>query len=217
MPAKLIYYKITVNGEKKGYMDMLNDNVGKKIVEALKMQNNQVQTDNVPSENVYTAGIEGVLANNSVEEVEQTQEKDVSADFLKSDFNTSQISVDNAFAQSLAQNLGTNVYADSAQGIDLPANVTILNNLISKLPVGVSKQTGALIIKQTMEALGIPMSSVLQEAKQVQDSLSASALECQKNIIEYKKQIGMLEQKAQSFQKQAVAMNDIIALFAKTN
>ena len=198
-------------------MDMLNDNVGKKIVEALKMQNSGNQTDVEPAENIYTTGVESVLSDDADNDIPQINETETVQNSGTSDLTASQISVDTAFAQSLAQNLGTNVYADSAQNIDLPANVTILNNLITKLPVGVSKQTGALIIKQTMEALGIPMSSVLQEAKQVQDNLSASALECQKNIIEYKKQIGILEQKAQTLQKQAVAMNDIIALFAKTN
>lgn len=198
---------------------MLNDNVGKKIVEALKMQNENtdVEENFDTSAGVYTSGVESVLNDESASEVSAPSQKETYQNQFNSDFSSPQISVDNAFAQSMAQNLGENYYQELAQNIEFPTNVSILNNLISKLPVGVSKQTGALIIKQTMEALGIPMSSVLQEARQVQDSLGASALECQKNIIEYKKQITMLEQKAQQFQKQAVAMNDIISLFAKTN
>ena len=89
-----------------------------------------------------------------------------------------------------------------------------MNSLIAKLPTGVSKQTGALIIRQTMEALGISMQAVIQEAKQVQDDLTSRARECQKNIIDYRKQISMLELQAQQYQRQAVAMNDIIGLFA---
>ena len=67
-----------------------------------------------------------------------------------------------------------------------------------------------------MEALGIPMKSVIREAQQVQEALTSSARECQKNIIEYKKQIATLEIKGQQYQKQAVSMNDIINLFLNT-
>ncbi len=49
------------------------------------------------------------------------------------------------------------------------------------------------IIKQTMEALGISMKSVLQEAQQVQEGLNNSVTECHGNIQEYKKQILMLK------------------------
>ncbi len=195
---------------------MLNDNVGKKIVEALKMQNESIDIQDNPStfENPYTSGIENLVANNTNTASPEVEQKEIYQNQFNNDFNASSMTIDNVFAQNLSKN--TNSFRQNID-IDLPANVTVLNNLISKLPVGVSKQTGALIIKQTMEAIGIPMASVLQEAKQVQDSLTANALECQKNIIEYKKQITILEQKAQSLQKQAVAMNDIISLFAKTN
>ncbi|MCM1338990.1 MAG: hypothetical protein NC191_04910, partial [Muribaculaceae bacterium] len=78
------------------------------------------------------------------------------------------------------------------------------------------KQTGALIIKQTMEALGISMSNVLQEARQVQDTFAQNTKECQNNIIEYKKQITVLESKVQQYQRQNAVMNDIINLFLQT-
>jgi hypothetical protein len=98
---------------------------------------------------------------------------------------------------------------------DYPSNVAVLRQLIAKLPNGVPKHTGALIIKQTMEALGISMGSVLQEAKMVQETLAANSIECQNNITEYRKQIGILEARSQSYQKQAAAMNDIISLFVQ--
>ena len=91
-----------------------------------------------------------------------------------------------------------------------------MNHLISKLPAGVTKQTGAVIIRQTMEALGIPMKSVLQEARQVQEVLSNKAKECQRNILDYKKQIAELETKSQQYQRQSVVMNDTINLFLST-
>ena len=102
-------------------------------------------------------------------------------------------------------------------GFEIPSNVAVLKQLISKLPTGVTKQTGALIIKQTMEALGISMKSVLQEAQQVQEGLNNSARECQASIMEYKRQIGILEKQAQKYQRQYAALNDIISLFVQTN
>ena len=101
--------------------------------------------------------------------------------------------------------------------MDLPSNVAVLKQLITKLPANVSKQTGALIIRQTMEALGISMNSVLNEAQQVQENLNNSALECQNSIVEYKKQINILEAQTQKFQRQYAAVNDIISLFVQTN
>ena len=67
-----------------------------------------------------------------------------------------------------------------------------------------------------MEALGISMSNVLQEARQVQETFANNSRECQNNIIEYKKQITVLEAKAQQYQRQHAVMNDIINLFLQT-
>lgn len=103
------------------------------------------------------------------------------------------------------------------EGFEIPTNVAVLKQLISKLPTGVTKQTGAQIIRQTMEALGISMRSVLQEAQGVQEGLSNSARECQATISEYKRQIGILEKQSQKYQRQYNALNDIISLFIQTN
>ena len=101
--------------------------------------------------------------------------------------------------------------------IELPNNVAVLKQLISQLPAGVSKQTGAQIIKQTMEALGISMKNVLQEAQQVQENINLSTRECQTSIIEHRKQINALERQAQKLQRQYTTLNDIISLFIQTN
>lgn len=121
--------------------------------------------------------------------------------------------IDNAFAQSLAQNIG---YTQVPDDFNYPANVAVLKQLIAKLPTGVSKQTGAIIIKQTMEALGIPMQSVIQEARQVQESLNNNARECQANIVDYRKQISILEAKSQQYVRLSAEMNDIISLFVQS-
>ena len=86
------------------------------------------------------------------------------------------------------------------ESFEMPANIAVLKKLISQLPNGVSRHTGAQIIKQTMEALGISMRSVLQDAQQVQESLKVSARECQASIQDYKKQILSLEKQSQNYQ-----------------
>ena len=102
------------------------------------------------------------------------------------------------------------------ESFEMPSNILVLKKLISQLPSGVSRHTGAQIIKQTMEALGISMKSVLQDAQQVQETLKASARECQGSIQEYKKQILTLEKQSQNYQKQYSALNDLISLFIQT-
>ena len=74
-----------------------------------------------------------------------------------------------------------------------------------------------MIIKQTMEAIGISMTNVLQEAQQVQENLTQSVRECQTSVLEHKKQINILEVQAQKYQRQFAAVNDIISLFIQTN
>ena len=200
--------------------DKLSDNVGKKIVEALKMQQGIAEeTLNIeePEEDIKTPVFEEPAA----EEI--TPEINTEPDFGNLNFNqpifTENVTadLDTVFQNTLNKNLGNDLnFAPAQNDFEYPNNVAILNHLISKLPVGVTKQTGAVIIRQTMEALGISMKSVIQEAQQVQDSLATRARECQKNIIDFRKQIATLEVKAQQYQKQAVAMNDIINLFVNT-
>ena len=103
--------------------------------------------------------------------------------------------------------------ADELYQFEIPSNVAVLKKLISQLPSGVTRQTGAQIIKQTMEALGISMKSVLQDAQAVQEKLNNSAKECQATIQEYKRQIATLEEQASSYKKQYNNLNDLVSLF----
>ena len=97
--------------------------------------------------------------------------------------------------------------------LTIPANVATLKNLINNLPVGVTKQTGAQIIKQTLEAMGIPMNSVLKEAQVFQEELNSSTRECMVKIQEYKTQIMQLEASVQDYQQNSTQVNDIVSLF----
>ena len=99
----------------------------------------------------------------------------------------------------------------------IPANVAILRNLINTLPVGVTKQTGAQIIRQTLEAMGIPMNSILKEAQVFQEELNSSTRECMIKIQEYKTQIMQLETSVQEYQQNITQVNDIVSMFLLTD
>ncbi len=207
----------------------MNDSVGRKIVEALKMQSTDVQEE-TPVNEVSGADVdsqnEDTFNNDDFNLDSQNFSNDLPSDIqlkiqnqlkepVQPQFQSSYI--DNAFQQSLARNLGDNdTFAQVPDDFDYPANVAVLRQLIAKLPAGVSKQTGATIIRQTMEALGISMQAVIQEAKQVQGTLIENSKECQSNILEYKKQIGILESKSQQYKRQSAVMNDIINLFIQS-
>ena len=175
-------------------VNKISDNVGKKIVDALKMQN----IDTMDS-------IRNDFGSDLNISVEPSPDPIVIEPKLQNDI------VDEAFNRSLERNIGT-----TSVNYDYPSNVAVLNTLMSKLPAGVSRQTAAVIITQTMEALGISMNSVIQEAQQVQDDLASRARNCQKDIIEYRQKISELENQTQQYQKQVIKINDIISLFAKT-
>lgn len=213
----------------------MNDGVGKKIVEALKMQSaehsdGEVFVNDDPEITEISEPVEEVAQVSMAEETPVVHENNVYSQpvsdlqmkvqsqlqFQAATQPQFQSNIDNAFNQSLVQNLGSQSFEQLQDDFDYPANVAVLKQLIAKLPTGVSKQTGALIIKQTMEALGISMGSVLQEAKQVQETLLNNAKECQNSVVEYRKQIGILEARAQQYQKQSAVMNDIINLFIQT-
>lgn len=207
--------------------DKISDNVGKKIVEALRMQSKTVEDEPViTADEVEDTIVEQQEATQPQEEgetfepvFEESHDEDdakITLDISSILNNNSASDIDTIFQTTLNQNLNAIDVTEVKADFDYPNNVAILTHLISKLPAGVTKQTGALIIRQTMEALGIPMKSVIKEAQQVQQALTSRARECQKNIIDYKKQIATLEIKGQQYQKQAISMNDIVNLFLNT-
>lgn len=194
---------------------MANNNItegmGKKIVEALKQQS-EIEIQNVVKNPMN-------IQNNSSEEPTleyNFEDEDNSFDNIQTDyqepvnqtFSTPEIMTFNQ--TSVNENFETD-------DIELPNNVAVLKQLINQLPAGVSKQTGAQIIKQTMEALGISMKSVLQEAQQVQENINITTRECQASIVEHRKQINSLERQAQKLQRQYTTLNDIISLFVQVN
>ena len=190
---------------------MNNESVGKKIVEALKRQAEL----NDMQETSEALNFDEPIKN--VEEVFETVEDDIFAEPVaqakNSFFDDVVEEKESIFTEAVPQAISME---NPSENFEMPSNIAVLKKLISQLPSGVSRHTGAQIIKQTMEALGISMKSVLQDAQQVQESLKVSARECQSSIQEYKKQILMLEKQSQSYQKQYSALNDLISLFIQT-
>ena len=184
----------------------ITEGVGKRIVDALKQQ---------PDVEVKSA----VQVSEVTEQPENLDFSDSFDDGFQEDIEFEEVpqaTFINTQARTFERPQRDSFAAD-LEDFEMPANVAVLKQLISQLPAGVSKQTGAHIIKQTMEALGISMKNVLQEAQQVQESLNNSSRECQASAAEYKKQISMLEKQSQKYQRQYAALNDIISLFIQTN
>lgn len=219
----------------------ITEGVGKKIVEALKQQSD-IEIQNVvenpapveeeqttPEENEVIYNEEEPIyendetADDSVEETETSAETSIGTPNFGSTAQDFTSKFSNPHIMNFAQPapiqsiMEKESFASELDGFEIPTNIAVLKQLINQLPAGVSRQTGAQIIKQTMEALGISMKSVLQEAQQVQESLNNSARECQTSILEYKKQINVLEKQSQKFQRQYSALNDIISLFVQTS
>ena len=200
-------------------MSNLNEGVGKKIVEALKKQSGSetevVEPETVESSETLNVDMESLndITNNGI--LAEEVSKDTSDTLGMTDFFSERIELEPEPQQSFDDYIPREE-AKSIDSVDMPSNIMILKKLVSQLPSGVTRHTGAQIIRQTMEALGISMKSVLTEAQEVQNNLKESAKECQMTIQEYKRKISNLEKQTQNFQKQYAALNDLISLFIQT-
>lgn len=192
---------------------MNNESVGKKIVEALKKQAENIDF----ADNIETPVFEKQITENVQDNIMNIND-DIFAEPAKQEKNMSFFDdIDEEKVSMFDSQPTQNVIPEASnESFEMPSNIMVLKKLISQLPSGVSRHTGAQIIKQTMEALGISMKSVLQDAQQVQEGLKVSARECQSTIQEYKKQILTLEKQSQGYQKQYSALNDLISLFIQT-
>ena len=190
---------------------MNNESVGKKIVEALKKQAENMEMEDSIDSTLFEETVEAPVSEDLF-----TANEDIFADpapqAKTNFFDDVEEDKETMFVEPQIQT----TIESPVESFEMPSNIAVLKKLISQLPSGVSRHTGAQIIKQTMEALGISMKSVLQDAQQVQESLKVSARECQGTIQEYKKQILALEKQSQNYQKQYSALNDLISLFIQT-
>ena len=188
----------------------LPKNMGKKIVDALKQQDFEDATE-LDNEN----SIENFSENDDI----SLDELSSSANDDAFDFGASAKDYQPVFSvneEEFATNPDLKLSIENEEDVEefeMPNNINVLKRLISQLPTGVPRQTGAQIIRQTIEALGIPMKTVLQDAQRVRDCLNSSIKDCNYTIQEYKSNIRTLEKQAASYQKQLNKLNDIISLF----
>lgn len=218
--------------------NQLPEGVGKKIVEALKKQSD-IEINPVIEEDEEILGenpsnleyLESVIADEVNENINTsaapsleniiTEESPVGTESPQFTFNyetpiiPEQLNMNRSY--QMPEETTMNPTIPQSQSYDMPANVAVLKRLISQLPAGVAKQTGAQIIRQTIEALGISMSNVLQEAQHLQDSLNGSIKDCMSKVQEYKTNIMHLERHAQDYQRQVAQINDLVSLFILTD
>ncbi len=193
----------------------LPKNMGKKIADALKQQDNL-------SESTDTLEIESDSdsVENTINYQESNETFDTSFDLGSDNVQDSteynpvfSVDVDEIDKTSDMKLSIDSEEDEAAEEFEMPNNINVLKRLINQLPTGVPRQTGAQIIRQTIEALGIPMKSVLQDAQRVRDCLNSSIKDCNYTIQEYKTNIRNLEKQSANYQKQLNKLNDIIGLF----
>ena len=194
----------------------LPKNMGKKIADALKKQNEGIEEVTEVIEEYNTA--ENVGGDYNANETSNDFNTDSSFEMNYEDNNMSDYSapVFNVDSDDINENPELKLTIDSeddTEEFEMPNNINVLKRLISQLPSGVPRQTGAQIIRQTIEALGIPMKSVLQDAQRVRDCLNSSIKDCGYTIQEYKSNIKNLVKQSASYQMQLSKLNDIIGLF----
>ena len=187
----------------------LPKNMGKKIVDALKQQDFEDSTNlNIDDQSDFDNADEV-----SLDEISK-EARDIAFD-LGDDAKDYQpvFSVNREEGAPSSEMKLSIDNDDDVEEFEMPNNINVLKRLIAQLPTGVPRQTGAQIIRQTIEALGIPMKTVLQDAQRVRDCLNSSIKDCNYTIQEYKNNIRTLEKQAASYQKQLNKLNDIIGLF----
>ena len=188
----------------------LPKNMGKKIVDALKQQNFEA-TDELNNETTIEEFVDSEdVSLDSLEEINDSDAFDFGSNSKEYtpvfSVNEEEIMANPEMKLSIEND-------EDIEEFEMPNNINVLKRLISQLPTGVPRQTGAQIIRQTIEALGIPMKTVLQDAQRVRDCLNSSIKDCNYTIQEYKSNIRTLEKQAASYQKQLNKLNDIIGLF----
>ena len=171
----------------------------------------EAELTEAPDEN---AVVDVELSNDNIEEIISEEEPEVVENIPEEN-----VSVENE--PDFEEYIDNSDDDESDDGIglnnnDIPANVAILNKLISDLPGDVSKQTGALIIRNTMEALGISLDNVISEAQGVQDTLTEQTASDKQKIEEHKLMIAELEKNVRDYKIQSEKLNELISLFVIT-
>jgi hypothetical protein len=174
----------------------LPEGVGKRIIEAL--QSNKSDEEEFQG----FANYKGVQDYNAPEEPEYPEYKNYNYDY-----NSQNVP---AYQEELSQPQAQPLRGEASESSN---NIDILVDLVTKLPPGVTRQTGAQIIRHTMEAMGIPMNKVLANAQRAQEELEQNVKNNINVIEEYRSKIKNLDKEIQLFRKKAQDLEDIISLF----
>lgn len=161
----------------------LSEGVGKRIIEALRT-NKAEETENI-------SGFEPQNQNNYYDN-QEPEYKDYSS-YSEENYKEQKNYANKAAANS--------------------SSIDILIDLITKLPSGVTKQTGAQIIRHTMEAMGIPMNKVLANAQMAQEELEQGVRNNINIIEEHRTKIKLLDQEIQQYKQKVQDLENIISLF----
>lgn len=180
----------------------LPEGVGKRIIEALKTNTEREFGDSSAYE----------LQNNyadtsSFNHSQEPEYKDYTYSYEPKTQNYS------SFTEEYAKPVEYREQKISNKDISDSSNIDTLVELVTKLPPGVTKQTGAQIIRHTMEAMGIPMNHVLSKAQLVQEELEQGIRNNVNTIEEHRSKIKTLDHEIQQFRKKAHDLEDIISLF----
>ena len=188
----------------------LPKNMGKKIVDALRQQDFE-ESPELTSENLIDSFDD---SDELLIETPESAEEGTSFKFTSNSKDYQPVFSVNEEGVSAGPDMKLSIEnEEDVEEFEMPNNINVLKRLIGQLPTGVPRQTGAQIIRQTIEALGIPMKTVLQDAQRVRDCLNSSIKDCNYTVQEYKSNIRTLEKQAASYQKQLNKLNDIISLF----
>ena len=186
----------------------LPEGVGKKIVDALQKQNgNPILSEN--SNNDASLAYSPLNLSSEINNISLDESFDEEENLLSSVSEK----INNLPSDISAKQSSAKVFENGLKEDELPKNVKMLLKLVSQLPPNVTKQTGALIIRQTIEAMGIPIKIVLTEAQQIQENLGFTVREYMNNIEEYRTNIKMMEEQIQVCKKQSRQLADLINLF----
>jgi len=180
----------------------LPEGVGKRIIEALKTNTEREFGDSSAYE----------LQNNyadtsSFSHSQEPEYKDYTYSYEPKTQNYS------SFTEEYAKPVEYREQKISNKELSDSSNIDTLVELVTKLPPGVTKQTGAQIIRHTMEAMGIPMNHVLSKAQLVQEELEQGIRNNVNTIEEHRSKIKTLDHEIQQFRKKAHDLEDIISLF----
>ena len=175
--------------------------------------NDNVSVEQSPAQDIYTSDLGSrlvaALENKDKDIVEEPKEQEQKSSESKniSSYNISMPTNSNekeSFYEKAFMDIGEKHPSE---------NIRKLIHLINTLPSDVSKKTGAIIIKHTMEAMGISIKELIAEAREVKDEINLNIRNSMNEIAEARKHISDLEYDINRSKNLSMQLDDLIGLF----